>query len=752
MKKFLLSVLLINLSGLVFSMQAQNIHHWETLIHEWESFRYFTEDVGANSGWQSIEYSDLNWNLGEGGFGYGDDDEQTIIEPTPTLYLRKKFVIENDNNIVNALLHIDYDDAFVAYLNGVEIARNNIGTAGIEPAYGTWSDEEQEAKMYLGMQPDQYLLDKEVIKEGMNILAVQIHNHTPSSSDMSARIYLSIGVSTDFYTYAEVPDYLDFPVGNNSSNIPLLLINTNGKQIKDDVRIVADMGIVDNGPGERNHTKDPYNGYNGKISIELRGSSSQMFPKKGYGFETQELDGSNKQASLLGMPEENDWVLHNPYSDKSLMRNVLSYYLSRRMGNYAPRTRFCELYINGNYKGVYVLVEKIKRDKNRVDIAELLPEDIEGDELTGGYILKVDKFTGSQGGSWVSPYPPHENPWGQVHIQYHDPKLIELMPEQAEYIQQYFTLFEQNLKSNAFKDSINGYHQFIKPDSFIDFLLVNEIAKNIDGYRLSTFFYKEKESDGGKIVMGPVWDFNLTYGNADYCEGLLTSDWQYASQETCAASIPFWWDRLLKDAAFKNRLKCRWEFFRESFAHTDSLMNYIDSLVLYLDESQKRNFEQWPILGEYVWPNAYIGKTYQDEIDFLKEWLTGRLEWIDENLPGFCDEPIVITDTGFDPIKDKSYQAKPDFYFYVYPNPVSGLDKQLQIYFSLARADKIQWTLYNELGQEISRYDSEGHSYERGEHTKTCTLPIGLPKGLYFLKGQGEKIGIYSNAILVMDE
>ena len=165
------------------------------------------------------------------------------------------------------------------------------------------------------------------------------------------------------------------------------------------------MGIIDNGFGNINSVNDAFNDYNGKISIEYRGSSSQSFPKKPYALETQDSIGNNNNVSLLGMPVENDWILYAPYTDKSLMRNFLTFDLGRKMRNYSPRTVYCELVVNGDYKGIYILMEKIKRDNDRVDIAKLDSNDVAGDSLTGGYIIKVDKYTGTGGLDWLSDFP-----------------------------------------------------------------------------------------------------------------------------------------------------------------------------------------------------------------------------------------------------------------------------------------------------------------------------------------------------------
>jgi hypothetical protein len=176
-----------------------------------------------------------------------------------------------------------------------------------------------------------------------------------------------------------------------SSNLPIVIIETNGQTIPDEPKINVDMGIIYNGPGQMNYITDPYNEYDGIVGIERRGNSSQYyFPKKQYAFETRDSLSMNLNVSLLGMPEENDWILHAPYSDKTLMRNVLAYKMASDLGDYASRTAYCEVVINGDYKGVYVLMEKIKRDVNRVNITELDENDIAGDSLTGGYMVKIE--------------------------------------------------------------------------------------------------------------------------------------------------------------------------------------------------------------------------------------------------------------------------------------------------------------------------------------------------------------------------
>jgi len=414
----------------------------------------------------------------------------------------------------------------------------------------------------------------------------------------------------------------------NDSNLPIVIIDTDDQEILDDPRIVAHMGIIDNGTGT-NYINDPFNGYDGQISIEIRGSSSQDFPKKQYALETQDIDGDNLNVSILGMPSENDWILYAPYSDKSLLRNFLAYELARDMGRYASRTRFCELVINGDYKGLYLFMEKIKRDNNRVDISKLEPDETTGDNLTGGYILKVDKWDGENNDGWesASPLPEYDGTW----YQYHYPEPDDIVYEQKDYINNYITDFELLVASESYNDPDTGYYDQVNIESFIDVSLMSEISKNVDAYRLSAYMYKDKDSEDGRLTMGPIWDYNLAFGNANYYAGGDPVGWQMnVDLGGDPYKIPFWWYRIWDDETFRDAFNQRWQELRQTVFSEEYIMNMIDSTIAVIADAQVRNFQRWPVLDEYVWPNAYIGGSYENEIDYLTDWITARLDWMDE--------------------------------------------------------------------------------------------------------------------------
>jgi len=473
-----------------------------------------------------------------------------------------------------------------------------------------------------------------------------------------------------------------------SSVLPIVVIDTHSQDIPDDPKIPASMGIIYNGHGATNNITDPYNDFNGNIGIELRGSSSQSFPKKQYGIEVRDTTGNAIDASLLGMPAKDDWVLYAAYDDKTLVRDALAYTMGRAQGRYASRVQFCELVLNGVYQGVYVLLEKIKRDKYRVNISKLKTSDNSGDAITGGYIIKIDKTTGGGGAGWSSSYPPLHRAYNQVvYFQYSYPKDVDITAQQQAYIKQYMDAFENTLSSSGFRDTVSGYQKYIDIDSFVDFYLMMEATKNPDGYRLSTFMYKDKDSKGGKLSMGPIWDFNEGFGNVDYCtkgnpEGFVT-----AYNTICPTDyflIPFWWDKLFQDLAFNNKVAKRWAALRNGPFQTQKILHYVDSVasVLTTSSAQQRNFTQWPILGQYVWPNYYVGNSYTSEITWLKNWITQRMNWLDANI-----QTITV-------VQNRESQ----FEVLGFPNPVTS---KFTIQYTIPEPADVTLEIYTALGSKI---------------------------------------------------
>ena len=318
-----------------------------------------------------------------------------------------------------------------------------------------------------------------------------------------------------------------------------------------------------------------------------------------------------------------------------------------------------------------------------MDISKLEPDETTGDDLTGGYILKVDKWDGDNNDGWWSdpPLPEYEGVW----YQYHYPKPEDIVEEQRNYIINYITDFEALIASSSYNDPAAGYYDQVDLGSFIDVSLMSEISKNVDAYRLSAFMYKDKDSDDDRLTMGPIWDYNLAFGNADYYGGWDPTGWQMDIElGEDYFKIPFWWYRIWNDETFRIAFNQRWQDLRQSVFSEDYIMNMIDSATTLIDEAQVRNFQRWPVLDEYVWPNAYVGGSYENEIDYLKGWITDHLDWVDQQV-------LMAVASAQVPGAYKLDNA--------YPNP---FNPATTIGFSIPRSDFVKVKIYDNAGREIT--------------------------------------------------
>ncbi len=422
------------------------------------------------------------------------------------------------------------------------------------------------------------------------------------------------------------------------STLPLIVINTNKVKILDEPKITASMGIIYNGINSYNKVNDPFNHFNGTIGIEYRGSTSQdIFPKKPYSIEIRDTIGNDKSVSILGMPSQSDWNLIASYNEKTFLRDPFTYTIAGQIMDYAPRFRFVDVILNNAYQGTYILVEKIKRDKKRVNISKLDTSKITGDGLTGGYIFKIDKTTGALNQGWNSKYPSKANNY--TYFQYHYPKVEDLKPEHKSYLINWINNMENGIyNTRDINDSINGYRKYIDEKSFVDFVIINELCKNVDGYRLSTFLYKDVDSKNSKLQFGPVWDFNISQGNADYCEGDLYTGWSIEFNKICIEDyflVPFWFTKIWDSNRFREKFKTRWESLRKNELSNAKVFGIVDSLKNIIEKPLVENFIIWPVLNQRIWPNSYVGGNYSNEIDYYKKWLNNRLNWMDSQIEYF---------------------------------------------------------------------------------------------------------------------
>jgi hypothetical protein len=429
-----------------------------------------------------------------------------------------------------------------------------------------------------------------------------------------------------------------------NSNLPIVIINTDyGREIPDEPRVPATMKIIYRGPGERNYFSDQgnpdYLNYDGRIDIEIRGSSSQAFSKKQYGFSTRLSDDVSKNnVSLLGMPEEHDWILNGMVFDTTMIRDYLCFNLFRQMGHYASRTAYCELVINNQYRGIYLLDEKIKADKERVNVMKITPADNNVPYVTGGYITKADKVSYDEHIAWTL------FTWYGAAVNYLHvlPKDDQVTASQFDYIYGRFKDLETSAKNND-TSLEHGFPSIIDIPSFIDYILLNELASNPDAYQYSTYFHKDRK---GKLKAGPIWDSDLTFGNDLFIWGFdrsKTSGWHFEEQENDGST--FWRD-LFYSSEFRCYLARRWN----ELVQTGAPLNYtgleelIDTTAALIGEAVARDYIRWGIAEDHL-----------QHVNNIKSFILERSAWMTQNLGSFtgCTNvpvpPLVINKIHYHP-------------------------------------------------------------------------------------------------------
>lgn len=716
-----------------FHAGAQKVHHWETAVFNSDIWKYLVPASEPSAQWRSLSFDDTSWLSGPGGFGYNNGDDGTVIwqqgsgSRPYSVYMRIKFEVPDTGKIAQAVLHIDYDDAFVAYLNDVEIAR--VGLTGTYPPYNQLGVN-HDAVMFQGGLPDEFVLDKStlrrMLRQGTNVLAIQVHNSSVNSSDMSSNAFLSFGIKDTSVFFRKTPSWFWTPSAPSEllSNLPLILI-TAPTTIPDEPKVTADMKIIHYGDGYMNSTLDEPNVYIGKIGIERRGSSSYNYPQRPYSLETRDELGQNLDVLLLDMPVENDWLLLSNYNEKSFARNILSFEIFTRMGHYAPRVRLAEMIMNNDYQGVYLFGEKVKRSKSRVDISKLAAKDTVGIGLTGGYIFKTD-YDDGYGTYWTSNFSPVNRPGGTVRYVYHDPKADEMTWHQKGYIADYVNMLESVLYGADFKNPLTGFRAYIDVNSFIDYFILGEISRNVDAYKKSRYFYKDKDTKSNLVKTGPPWDFDWAWKNLYDCSFLSNttgSGWAYKINECNVSPVPPSWEvRMLQDPLFANAINNRYFSLRKNLLSEATMFQIIDSVANLVKDAQVRHYNKFKTLGYSVGAPEIepASKTYAEEVQKLKNWISVRLAWLDANMVG--------TKTAITQITSNTHLR-------IFPNPV-------QDYLFVESNENIkQISIYNLTGNEIisispdiTETQIQLNNLSKGAYLITVKLSDGSQKSQKLIK------------------
>ena len=401
------------------------------------------------------------------------------------------------------------------------------------------------------------------------------------------------------------------------TNLPTVVINTKDaanisskeKEIPSTVYVISDGG-----------TKFHYAEETGARG---RGNASWNFDKKPYRLKF------DKKVQLLDAPAKaKKWTLISNHSDKSLMRNILAFEISRRVGaKYTPYCHPVDVIVNGEYKGCYQLCDQIEIDDNRVNITEMEPEDISGEALTGGYLIEIDAYAYNE--------PEHARFYSGkgIPVTIKSPDDDDIVPQQKEYIENYFKRFENVLFSDSFTNEDYGYRTMFDTESFIKHFIVGEISGNTDTY-WSTYMYKERGDD--KLYTGPVWDFDIAFENDLRTHPISQyNDFVYTTSDSSAAggdNMKKLVSRIIKEDPVANaELKQMWNELRENGALSEeSLTAYIDQTEALLDESQKLNFKRWNILSKKFHQNFQALGSYEAEVGTVRDYINDRLGRLDE--------------------------------------------------------------------------------------------------------------------------
>lgn len=410
--------------------------------------------------------------------------------------------------------------------------------------------------------------------------------------------------------------------------VPVLWLEAGGKNVgSSPVKVPGRLKVIEDHDGsgmglaQRPATVDV------PMGIGLRGDFSSALPKKPYGIELRDAAGMDKEYPILGMPAGSDFALYACYTDKTCMRNAIVYDLGQSLGRWNPRFRFVEAYLDGKYVGLYNLIEAIKRDKNRVNVPKPGADAATGD-VTGGYIFRHEGGGKGITLDWKST--------GGLVWTFKYPRVEDLTIAQRSYLVSYVNDFEAAMRAPGWASAETGYRTWFDVPSAVDYVIVQEVTNNWDGYARSVYFTKEPKAAGNRLYAAPLWDYDLAFGNASLGDNFRTDTWAYKNARTDVNAVLFFFKKLWGDAAFQADVRCRWKELRRGPLARATLDGKMTAWAKYIGPSWTRDQARWPTLGTRIFPNYYVGKTYDAEVAWLRDWIAKRLAWLDTNLPGAC--------------------------------------------------------------------------------------------------------------------
>ncbi len=400
-------------------------------------------------------------------------------------------------------------------------------------------------------------------------------------------------------------EYASLPVVNTGLPVVQIWTTDLAPVVDRENYLTACMRITDG-------SSNPYGTglYHGALEVRGRGNTTWNMPKKGYRLKLASA------APILNMPAHKDWVLLANYADKTLLRTNVAFEISRRVGfAWTPRFRHADVYLNNEFLGSYQIGEKIEVAPNRVAITKMTTADVAPPNVEGGYLLQVDYLDRLVPGvdTWFS------SRFYQFLME--SPKEDAVQPEQKEYIRSDVQALEDAIMRGDFNPQ-TGVPAYLDVESMVSYYLVQELLKNKDAAMgSSVYLYKQR---GGVLTMGPLWDFDISAGNINFEQSAMYPQGWYLRNATQ------WFDAMMRTPAFKERVIARWKPFKDQTLR--EINKHIDQQAAILDASQKANFQRWPILNTYVWPNQVVTGSYKNEVSWLKDWLKKRIEWMDKHI------------------------------------------------------------------------------------------------------------------------
>lgn len=417
------------------------------------------------------------------------------------------------------------------------------------------------------------------------------------------------------------------------THLPLIRINTNGQDIPGvplydnethqhyystaedgSDRIMSTVSIIDHEDTNNHLTDEPT--LTSDATIHIHGHSSRYFDKKNYKIKLLTEDGKSNDQSVMGMDAHSEWVLHGPFLDKTLIRNYMWYNIGGEIMSYAPNVRFCEMFLNGEYEGVYLMTETVTAGKNGSRLQLSVDKK---DSTYSGYLLRMDRTSDVEINNFTK-YAYRLNKTSGINIEYPGPS--NLTPELTTSITKDFSAFEKSLYSYDFDSDIFGYKRTINIDSFVDYFIINEFTINYDAGGYSTYIYKDKD---GRFNMC-IWDFNNACDN--YQEQAISTD------DFRLINAPWYW-MLIKNEDFTKRIVERYHDLRKSVLSDEYLDQYIDDTIAYLGDAVKRNEERWGYSYDddtLLTPADRNLHSYDSAVEQLKSFIRERSRFLDNDI------------------------------------------------------------------------------------------------------------------------